>query len=298
MSKLDIPARQWFTVRDLMIELIGDQLLTSREIEAGLMRASRLKTLGAKGVLAIRATLKHLCEEGVFFSENAAEFFGTEHRRFGQTEVHFANLNFKENIPIADATAKMLYRYVETYGPVTLQDAAWWSGLSPLAVEKAVNQLADAIVRVELRDCTQPMLMSRDRVAELADFHPKPVRDVKFIAHEESLLKAYFETRNRFISTEHYNMLFNQIGEARSCVLVDGRLTATWLWKTRKNAIDVQFFETPAPSEARRIAEEAEAVRRAIMVPGAQSLPLFKSSAFEYETSLTRSGAYRSDSIS
>ena len=46
---------------------------------------------------------------------------------------------------------------------------------------------------------------------------------VQFLAHEDTALKAYFQTRGRYLGGLPQRRAFNQIGEVLPCVIVDGR---------------------------------------------------------------------------
>lgn len=53
---------------------------------------------------------------------------------------------------------------------------------------------------------------------------------VNFLAHEDVALKAYFETRTRYLGCLPARRAFNQIGEVLPTVLHDGQVIGTWAW--------------------------------------------------------------------
>ncbi|WP_322767627.1 hypothetical protein [Frankia sp. Cr1] len=85
---------------------------------------------------------------------------------------------------------------------------------------------------------------------------------LNLLAHEDIALKAYFETRSRYLADLPPNMAFNQIGEALPTVLLDGRVQGTWTWDPTALAVR----PTLAPGRAsrglaRRLSSAAEALR-------------------------------------
>jgi hypothetical protein len=75
---------------------------------------------------------------------------------------------------------------------------------------------------------------------------------VQFLAHEDIALKAYFQTRGRYLGGLPQRRAFNQIGEVLPCVIVDGLVAGTWSWNTRTAGIDVDLVPGKAPAPIRR----------------------------------------------
>ncbi|WP_344829589.1 DNA glycosylase AlkZ-like family protein [Nonomuraea dietziae] len=53
---------------------------------------------------------------------------------------------------------------------------------------------------------------------------------VNLLAHEDVALKAYFETRRRYLGDLPAAAAFNQIGEVLPTILLNGRVVGTWTW--------------------------------------------------------------------
>lgn len=74
----------------------------------------------------------------------------------------------------------------------------------------------------------------------------------KFLAHEDTALKAYSQTRSRYLGALPQRRAFNQIGEALPTVIIDGMLAGTWSWNARTASVDVDLIAGRLPVAVRR----------------------------------------------
>jgi hypothetical protein len=67
---------------------------------------------------------------------------------------------------------------------------------------------------------------------------------VHFLAHEDVALKAYAETRTRYLGGVAERAAFNQVGEALPAVVVGGRVVGTWSWDVRRRTVRCVYHRT------------------------------------------------------
>ncbi|MGH3921257.1 MAG: DNA glycosylase AlkZ-like family protein, partial [Pseudonocardiaceae bacterium] len=117
----------------------------------------------------------------------------------------------------------------------SLRDAMWWSGLSRLEVTTAMNESPRHFVTVHTPWCQSPLYMYDDRYDQSRDMLSQPRTPVlNFLAHEDVALKAYFESRGRYLGMLPPRRAFNQIGEVLPTIAYDGQIVGTWAWDTKK----------------------------------------------------------------
>lgn len=82
------------------------------------------------------------------------------------------------------------------------------------------------------------LYLFQDRLEEFTRTgdEPSPAQ-VHFLAHEDVALKAYAETRARYLGGVAERAAFNQIGEALPAVLIGGRVVGTWSWDIGRRAV-------------------------------------------------------------
>lgn len=102
--------------------------------------------------------------------------------------------------------------YFHRYGPATIRDAAWWSGLSATDITTALRRSQRSFVTLAMPWGTQPCLMFADQAAEAASH--EEAAGVQLLAHEDPALNAYHQTRDRYLAGLPQRRAFNQIGDA------------------------------------------------------------------------------------
>ncbi|OLF11584.1 hypothetical protein BLA60_11600 [Actinophytocola xinjiangensis] len=186
--------------------------------------------------VSVRLALKLAWERGVLTYLNRTNCWNREHRRFGLTGRLHPGLDMA--MDRHRATTELVIEYFDRYGPASLRDAAWWSGLSRSAITAAMNESARDFVMVHTSWCESPMYMYRDRLEEFrSDSAEQRSSGISFLAHEDVALKAYFESRRRYLGDLPPRTAFNQIGEVLPTVIIDGQLAGTWKWDTGKKAV-------------------------------------------------------------
>ncbi|MGI9062487.1 MAG: DNA glycosylase AlkZ-like family protein [Pseudonocardiaceae bacterium] len=204
-----------------------------RDIEACL-------TACGLSVIAVRVGLKLAWERGTVTYHNDVTGWNRECRKFSLTHLVYPKLDMAMNRD--QATGHLLEAYFDRYGPASLRDATWWSGLSRTAVVTAMNESAYDIVAVKTPWADAPLYMFRDRLAEYATASSNGVgTGINFLAHEDVALKAYFESRERYLGALPSNRAFNRIGEVLPTIVLDGQVVGTWSWDARSQMVTVKL---------------------------------------------------------
>jgi hypothetical protein len=97
---------------------------------------------------------------------------------------------------------------------------------------------------------------------------------VQLLAHEDTALKAYFQTRDRYLGGLPPRRAFNQIGEVLPSVIVDGMLAGTWSWNTDTASIDVDLNAGKVPAPVRRQVQARAAALTETLRSGWEPRPL------------------------
>jgi hypothetical protein len=227
--------------------LLRDGPLPYRTVEA-------LLSAGGREVRAARLTVKVAWERGVIAYVNATDSWDREARTFALTASAYPG--FDLSLTRDQAVTALVTAYFHRYGPATIRDAAWWSGLSATDITTALHRSQRPLVTVATPWSTWPCLMFADQAAEAASYGEAV--GVQLLAHEDPALKAYHETRGRYLAGLPQRLAFNQIGEALPAVTVNGTVTGTWSWDSRSRDIVVRMLPgTTTPAVRRQVRERA-----------------------------------------
>jgi Winged helix DNA-binding domain len=231
-------------IDELTVLLDADGPLHHRDIELRMARC-RVSTTRA------RLALKLAWERGDIAYRNASGAWNRELRTFALTKQAHPGADL--GLERQDATRNLVEAYFDRYGPATLADAAWWSALSRTAVTEALTHSSRPVVAVTTTWSDQPQYMFTDRFEEFRTAAPQAHHTgVSLLAHEDVALKAYFETRSRYLGALPARRAFNQIGEVLPTVVHDGTVIGTWAWDPAARRVATSLVADASTAELRR----------------------------------------------
>jgi Winged helix DNA-binding domain len=233
-------------VTEVIVELLDRTgPLFHRDVETLLVSSSAT-------VHAVRLALKLAWERGVLTYLNETTAWNREHRKFGLTNVVYPGLDMA--MERHKATGELVREYFDRYGPASLADVMWWSGLSRSAVTAAMNESPRGWSIVRSSWTESPMYMYRDQLAEYAAAAANTRRTgLNLLAHEDVALKAYFETRRRYLGELPAERAFNQIGEVLPTIVHHGQVVGTWAWDVSSQAVICSVVRGFGSAELRRV---------------------------------------------
>ncbi len=241
-------------IAPLVREALTAGPLPYRELEQRVLAApprirARRDVLGE----LVRLAIKLLWESGELVYRNAAESLHRERREFGLTQLVHPTLQLN-HITAHEAVRVLLRRYLAAFGPASIDDFQWWSGLTRGEITSALAALRPELIEVRLDGRPEPLLLA-EHEPHLLTAEPLPDTQVNLLAYEDPSLKGYFTTRHRYVDEQHRATLFNTIGEVRASIAVAGRCVGTWQFDCRTRTIDHHFF-TSVPKATRRTVTE------------------------------------------
>ena len=193
--------------------------------------------------LLIRVIVKHLWEEGVICYINTSAHWGSEHRLYGHTQSLYPELILNALSP-EEAQKKLVSYHIDRYGPVTEKDISWWSGLSKRVIKQSLKAIKHDLVELEVEEFGDTIFyMKKANYHRMQSFEYSGEPWLALLAYEDSSLKGYFESRNRYVHSKYYNDLFNQIGEVRASIIVNGEAVGIWWWDKKEEKIVYDLFK-------------------------------------------------------
>lgn len=205
--------------------------LGHREIETTLSKFSGIPALSA------RVALKFAWEAGYVVYRNASAHWNRERRLFALAEDVSPYITTTGNQ--AEATSALVKLYFERYGPASIKDAMWWSGLSRTTILSGLMKSDRPIMSLSSPWCFDPLYAFEEHIPQVSAGHRHAV---DFLAHEDVALKAYYQTRGRYLGSLPSEMAFNRIGEVLPTIVVQGRVVGLWRWITASRHVDWKLF--------------------------------------------------------
>ncbi|MFW9768076.1 MAG: winged helix DNA-binding domain-containing protein [Candidatus Thorarchaeota archaeon] len=178
---------------DKEIEEMLEQVRSA--LEDGPLRTSELKKAVPKVGENVRSALILLMAQGEVVRAKA------KHARSNLTSYALLEKwtpKFKlEIIEEEKAVSELVKKHIELFGPVSVEDTAWWFKQAKTAVKEAIQGQEEDVVMLEI-DGTEKYLSLADlEIASSID--PPSDSPVWFLPYEDHFLKAFID-RSRFIS--------------------------------------------------------------------------------------------------
>ncbi|CAM9230724.1 unnamed protein product, partial [Ectocarpus fasciculatus] len=172
--------------------------------------------------------------------------WSSSRRLYGMATMHAPDSDlYPSPTRIAEATAihDLAAWYFQRYGPASLQDFVWWSAKKITVCRPVVNDLIshNYLTTVEVATMPQQLYMWTPYLSDLVNTVDEMPNFVRFLPYEDALIKAYKETRYRYMYSsntadetvgddEAMNKFVISGGEAAPTVWVDGQIIGRWSW--------------------------------------------------------------------
>jgi hypothetical protein len=151
-------------------------------------------------------------------------------------------------------------RYLDRFGPATLDDIQWWTGFSKRDTTKALQPLTPLLEEVAIEGLGDGFLMLRENAKQLDGFAPHDTPSVFLLPSLDPYVMGYRD-RRRFLSGEHHNKVFDRSGNALPTVWVNGRVVGAWDQREEDGSVICGFFETVGEDEQAILALEAQRLK-------------------------------------
>jgi hypothetical protein len=194
--------------------------------------------------LFFRMLLKYFWEIGDLSYLNLSSSWSREQRSYALTSNYYPHLDLNR-LDSELAQLELVYLHIASFGPVLPTDTSWWSGLTLTTVKRCLDQLIsqNRIVPVSLTQIPSYFYMTTSDYQHFSKFVPPEADWLTLLAYEDPTLKGYYSSRFRYIDSANYSQLFNQIGEARPSIMINGKIAGIWNWDKRCRKITTNLFE-------------------------------------------------------
>jgi hypothetical protein len=249
-----------------ILEALSDKPLKRKELETKVLSLLEGESKPYERLFsAWGGILKETCYEGL-----------TVHAQPCGTEACFARLdNWLPNLDLnvldeKQAKEKLLLKYLNGYGPASVQDFASWSGLMASDARKTLESVASELEEVKIENAKgakgqfwmqkkdYKTLMELD-LDEKTPAHLLPKFDSFVLGHKD---------RIRIIQREFMKNVFRLAGDVAASILLNNRIVGTWRYKKTKNSATVSIspFQKLEKEDLKEIKSTAEDFGRFIEV--------------------------------
>jgi hypothetical protein len=247
---LGVTQKEYTKLSQLILQLLKGRGMTAKEIKKELMTD-----------LNVSAVLNLMCDQGLLIRGNPRSGWKSNLHTYYLFHDYFPDVNLNE--PSEDrAVALLVQYYLGSFGPVTENDITWWTGLNKTAIQGALKKLGEQIVLVNIDGFKGGFFILQSDMA-LKKAAPKN-RVVNLLPALDSYIMGYKE-RERFLSYQHYDKVFDRSGNATSTILLDGKVVGVWDFTAdKKPFVKILLFEQVENSVLTEIYSKAQKIGKFI----------------------------------
>jgi len=148
-----------------------------------------------------------------------------------------------------EALAKLTQLYFQSHSPATLQDFAWWSGLSLTEARQGLGAVKNTLVEEKINGQLFWFQNDYRNIPEVKNFCCLlPAFDEYIIAYSD---------RSPVLLSEHHSKAVSSNGVFRPVIVVNGQVIGLWKKSSqKKNPLSFELFET-VDDNVKRLIEQA-----------------------------------------
>ncbi|GAA2238842.1 winged helix DNA-binding domain-containing protein [Kitasatospora cystarginea] len=176
-------------------------------------------------------------------------------------------------LPVAEAQAELVRRWLAAYGPATAEDVRWWTGWGVREVRAALTACAAAPVRLDVGDGAgdvEGYALPED--ADGATDGPEPEPWAALLPGLDPTPMGWRQ-RDWFLPAEHRADLFDRSGNIGPTVWWNGRIVGGWAQRADGEIVRELLEPVGAEAEA---AIDAESARLAVWLGPVRVTPRFR----------------------
>jgi hypothetical protein len=161
----------------------------------------------------------------------------------------------QKEISETEAQQMLLRRYLQAYGPATLQDFSKWTGLLMKEAKAVWEMLLDELVEVSIEG--EKAFLLRDDHGQLANSsHDGQV--LRLLPYFDPYLLAHADKKH-LVNSSHYKRVYRNQGWISPVILLDGRAIGVWSYTRRAQRwlLEIESFEKFSKAIRAKIEEEA-----------------------------------------
>lgn len=154
-----------------------------------------------------------------------------------------------------EAIGELMRRYFHAYGPATLADFRYWTGLFAVDIKRAFAKVESELKEVQVEGASE----LRYLYGEMAEAR---IPRVKLLAKFDPLTLGHFD-KTLFLPDKDREKVFRKAGQVEAGVLIDGKFAGTWRLNRKGKGAEVVVEPFRKIAKARLPGIEREARRAA-----------------------------------
>lgn len=238
-----------------VVKALGENILTRKELSERVV-----ERLGVKAKQWVEhgwgGIVKQACLQGFVV-------FGPNHGR----EITFVRrekwLPGTRDLPVEEAEAMLLRRYLHGYSPATLSDFAAWAGMGVSDAMSIRERVGEDIIEVKVEDKICLALKEEIKALRKVSAFDVEKDNVRILPSFDCYMLSHRD-KSHIVDHAYYKRVYRKAGWVSPVVLVEGRATGIWECRKKGNRLNImiQLFDSISDDAGKQIREEASDLAR------------------------------------
>ncbi len=236
----------------LILEILKGKGMTTTEIKKALETKLKLSSI-----------VNLMCDQGLLIRGPPKKGWNSNIHTYYLFQEYFPDIDLNE-VNEEDAKKFVMKQYIGSFGPVTVNDVAWWTGFRKTETKQLLKSFQDDLTHVEISNLKGSHIILLSDQKNLNSLTAPKKHVINFLPPLDPYTMGY-KDRERYLSQEHYENVFDRSGNATSSILLNGKVIGVWDFKEDKTALIKLFlFEEVEKSVFKDIHTSAEKVGKFI----------------------------------
>jgi hypothetical protein len=203
---------------------------------------------------AERLIVRKLCDLGVLIRAATKGWKGNDFT-YALTKNWLSEIQLGTENPEA-ARTETIRRYLRAYGPATVEDVGWWTGLPLIQVQRSVLHLRREAVRIPVDGYKDDLIGLRDTVDQMRS-PTNASEQIQFLPPWDPYTFGWVQ-RRRVIDKEWMPWVFDMVGNSSATIVEAGKVIGVWQFRdSAVNILEIHVF-APYLSRRREVFKRAE----------------------------------------
>ena len=254
---LELAPKARFELEEKIAELLAHDSLTVNELlekaepilEPVPEKGRRWRVIHAVRSLSNRGIVCH--------AEHTGPWYHFTENRF-TTVQRWVSGKWSNTLDAGEARARLALKYFSGYGPATLADFIYWSGLKSGDARRAFEAIKHKLIGLKVEGTPNWLLAQDGHILEgIKKSTDYPVR---FLPEFDSLIMGH-KDKTRILADEHRAKVFLKLADVAPVFIVNGRVAGTWKHKMTDKYFELEPFEPLSRKEKKEVDKEFARLR-------------------------------------
>lgn len=237
-----------------IVDLLAEASLTKKELLPQVKHLLQGFSDRERKIILSR-TLRGLSYEGlVCHTEPTGPWYHFKENTFTSVQNWLKGKKIND-IDEQDAKRKLALKYISGYGPVTVADFAYWTGLKVANAKRIFEDIKHELVQVKIRDTKGTYWITVGEAEALASTLESTGYPIRFLPEFDPLIMGH-KNKSRILDETYRKYIFLRLADVAPVFLLNGRVAGTWNYKFTDRSFNLTPFTKLGKKEKESIDQE------------------------------------------